>query len=822
MTPEQWQRVRDVLAEALERKPEDRPTFLDGACSVDPSLRQEVERLLASSDKARSGFLQSSTFRVGLTPGAHLGDYEVQGLLGSGGMGEVYRARDHRLGREVAIKVLPAVLSHDPDRLRRFEQEARAAAALNHPNILGVYQLGTYDGAPYLVSELLEGRTLRELLLRGAVPLRKVIDNGVQIARGLAAAHEKGITHRDLKPENLFVTKDGRVKILDFGLAKLTQRPAMSDHDVPTLSAQTEPGVVMGTAGYMAPEQVQGSAADHRTDIFAFGTILYEMLTGKRAFHKPTPAETMAAILNEEPASISQFVRTIPPALQRIVQRCLEKNPEERFQTASDLAFALAALSDSGATRSELPEEKTGLPWSLIFGSAMALAVIAIVLAFSPETASRWRERLQWRSAGNKGEVHSLAVLPLQNLSGDPAQEYFADGMTEQLTADLGQISALRVISRTSAMHYKNTNKTVPEIARELNVDAVVEGAVERAGDQIRITAQLIEASTDRHLWARSYDRDLRGVLFLQGDVAQAIASEIKINLTPQEQEHLTTARQVNPQAHELYLRGLFDLRKGTPEAIDEAIKEFQQAITTDRNEALAYAGLGNAYYDQSTILKAPLEVMPKAKAAAVRAIELDDSLAEAHASLGYVKLLFDWDWPGAEHEFRRALELNPNLPRAHLGYALYLLTTGHPDEASEEFNRADAIDPFTGQSHMDRAWLLFNASRFEEAVQAATRAGDDRVVALSSAELGRSEQAITAADRAVTKTKNPLWLAQIASAYALAGSKDKARGMLITIEAQARERYICGFNVACLYASLGDHEQAFTWLEKAYRDRSD
>jgi predicted Ser/Thr protein kinase len=412
MTPEQWQRVRDVLAEALERKPEDRPAFLDGACPADPSLRQEVERLLASSDQARSGFLQSSTFRVGLTPGAQLGDYEVQELLGSGGMGEVYRARDNRLGREVAIKVLPAVLSHDPDRLRRFEQEARAAAALNHPNILGVYQLGTYDGAPYLVSELLEGRTLREWLLRGAVPVRKVIDYGVQIARGLAAAHEKGITHRDLKPENLFVTKDARVKILDFGLAKLTQRPALSDHDAPTLSAQTEPGVVMGTAGYMAPEQVRGSAADHRTDIFAFGTILYEMLTGKRAFHKPTSAETMAAILNEEPASISQTVRAIPPALQRMVQRCLEKNPEERFQTASDLAFALEALSDSGATRSELPGEKTGLPWSWIFASAMALAVLAIVLAFSAETASRWRERLQWRSAGNKGRFIRWQCYP--------------------------------------------------------------------------------------------------------------------------------------------------------------------------------------------------------------------------------------------------------------------------------------------------------------------------------------------------------------------------------------------------------------------------
>jgi eukaryotic-like serine/threonine-protein kinase len=349
MKPEQWKQAREVLADALELKPKDRSAFLDRACSSDHALRQEVERLLSSSDEARSWFLQTSALHVTLTPGTKLGDYEVKGLLGSGGMGEVYRALDTRLGREVAIKVLPGCLSKDPDRLRRFEQEARAAASLNHPSILAVHQFGTYEGAPYLVSELLEGSTLRDLLLRGRIPVRKVIDHGVQIARGLAAAHEKGITHRDLKPENLFVTKDGRVKILDFGLAKLTQARTSSDHSASTVSAETEPGMVMGTVGYMAPEQVRAEAADHRADIFAFGAILYEMLTGKRAFQKQTSAETMSAILNEEPAGISQIVPSLPPALHRVVHRCLEKNPEQRFQSASDLAFALEALSDSGS-----------------------------------------------------------------------------------------------------------------------------------------------------------------------------------------------------------------------------------------------------------------------------------------------------------------------------------------------------------------------------------------------------------------------------------------------------------------------------------------
>src|SRR5215469_6967802 len=325
MTPEQRQRVREVLAEALTLRPEDRPTFLNRACASDHFLRREVETLLCAADEVRSNFLQSSQPQVALPLGAKVGEYEIQRIVGSGGMGEVYQARDGRLGRDVAIKVLPALRSRDPERLRRFEQEARAAAALNHPNILAVFQMGMHSGAPYIVSELLEGGTLREQLARGPISLRKAIDCGAQIARGLAAAHEKGIAHRDLKPENLFLTRDGRVKILDFGLAKLTQPQASSESNAPTMERATNPGVVMGTAGYMAPEQVRGQVADHRADIFALGAILYEMLCGTRAFQRPTSAETMTAILKEEPPSISQAVASAPPALQRVVHRCLEK-----------------------------------------------------------------------------------------------------------------------------------------------------------------------------------------------------------------------------------------------------------------------------------------------------------------------------------------------------------------------------------------------------------------------------------------------------------------------------------------------------------------
>jgi len=381
MTPERWQQIRDVLAKALELAPDERSAFLNRACSSDRSLRREVETLLASSDDVRSSFLQSSAPRVTLTAGTKLGEYEVKSLVGAGGMGEVYRARDSRLGRDVAIKVLPSCLSADSDRLRRFEQEARAAAALNHPNILAVHQMGTYEGAPYLVSELLEGETLREQIKRGRLSVRKVIDYGVQIARGLAAAHEKGIVHRDLKPENLFVTKDGRVKILDFGLAKLTQPQSGSEHDAATLTEGTEAGVVMGTVGYMSPEQVRGQATDHRADIFAFGAVLYEMLAGKRAFQKPTSPETMTAILNEDPPGISQITANVPPALQRVVHRCLEKNPEQRFQSASDLAFALDALSETSSAAAASPEKsarRVSRVWPV--AAVVAAAVVGVLL----------------------------------------------------------------------------------------------------------------------------------------------------------------------------------------------------------------------------------------------------------------------------------------------------------------------------------------------------------------------------------------------------------------------------------------------------------
>lgn len=457
-------------------------------------------------------------------------------------------------------------------------------------------------------------------------------------------------------------------------------------------------------------------------------------------------------------------------------------------------------------------------------GVVLLLAVSGIYLA---------RKRIRSRATPPAGKT-MFAVLPFENLSGDPQQEYFSDGLTEEMISRLGQLEPQRlgVIARTSSIQYKGTKKRIDQIGKELGVDYILEGTVRHEGERVRVSAQLIQVKDQTHLWAHSYEGELRDILSLQGEVAQAIANEVEIKLTPEQQAQLAAAAPVNAAAHEAYLRGLFELHGMTAqpteaqrsEALENAIRYFQQAVTYDPKNALAYSGLADAYYDLSTAYRAPLEVMPKAKAAAVQAIALDDSLAEAHASLGYVALSFDWDWGLAAREFSRALELNSSLPRAHAGYAEYLLMIDRQgDKAMAELRRAYAVDPLLPLSHGDFAWFLFLSRRYTESIEAAQRVGhDDHVLALSYAELGESEKALAAADRAVKSTQNPVTLSKVAAAYALAGRKDEARAMLPGIENKARERYVCGFNVAGVYSVLGDKEQAFAWLAKAHRDRSD
>jgi TolB-like protein/Tfp pilus assembly protein PilF len=759
-----------------------------------------------------------------LSAGSRLGPHEIVAPLGAGGMGEVYRAKDSRLGREVAIKVLPTAFAADPERLRRFELEARSASALNHPNIVTVHDVGEHEGTPYVVLELLEGQTLRERLAAGALGARKAAEYAVQIAHGLAAAHEKGIVHRDLKPDNVFITRDGRVKILDFGLAKTGhETTGASATNAPT-EVGTEPGVVMGTVGYMSPEQVRGQPADQRSDLFAFGAMLYEMLTGKRAFAGDSAVETMNAILNAEPPEPSRSQAEVTPALDRIVRRCLEKSPAERFQSARDLAFALGEAS-SVASASAVRPPAAGRKRRL--GLTLLAALLLLLAALFAANIGGLRDR--FRSGSSTGRIRSLAVLPLENFSRDPEQEYFADGMTEELITNLAQIGSLHVISRMSAMHYKGSKKPLPQIARELKVDAVLEGSVGRAGNRVRITAQLIDAATDRHLWAKSYERDLKDVLSLQSEVAQAVAREVRAAVTPEERARLERARPVDPEVHELYLQGRQHLGMAIEKELHSAIALFERGLAKDPKDARCWAGLADAWANLSDFYLPPMVAMPKAKEAAEKALQLDDSLSEAHTSLGFVYTIYEWNWAEAEKELRRALQLNPGYAPAHDWYGWLLAALGQPADSLRESRLARELDPLSPMIQTDAGWGAMVSRQPDEAIGPLKRAIElepaygmaHATLAIVYAQKGLRSEALAEARTAQEVDHSPLVLAMAGGAIAAAGDFAGARKVLEQVKEITKTRYVCPYEVGVIYAHLGEKNEAFRSLEKAFEVRS-
>ena len=590
---------------------------------------------------------------MGLTRGMQLGRYEIVAPLGKGGMGEVYRARDTQLGREVAVKVLPEHLAQDPSARKRFERESRAVAALSHQNILEIHDSGTHGDTAYAVMELLEGETLRERLKGVSIPSRKALEIAVAVADGLAAAHTKGVVHRDLKPENIFLLKDGRVKILDFGLARWTAVSQEEVTEAPTRSQVTQFGSVMGTVPYMSPEQVRGESLDGRSDIFSLGSILYEMLSGKRPFSGNTTNEITASILKDDPVKLHDS----SPQLQRIIERCLEKNPDYRFHSAHDLAFALRdILNASGMPASPVGRGRR-LNSPAVWIVVIALILIALAAAWKmiglPQKKPRELSLLK---------VESLAVLPLKNLSGDDKQEFFADGMTEELTAKLARIASIRVISRTSVMEYKNAQKPLPQIAKELDVDAIVEGSVMYAGNRVRITAQLIHGATDRHLWAESYERDLQDILSLQNEVASAIAREIEVKVAPEESAQLSSASKVNPEAYQAYLRGLnYSEGEVIQKNVQLAVEMFQKAVELDPNFAPGYAQLSRAQVFLYFTFDRTAQRLAKSKEALDRAFELQPGFAEGHLALGYYYYWGFRDYDRALGEWMIAEKTLPN-----------------------------------------------------------------------------------------------------------------------------------------------------------------
>jgi non-specific serine/threonine protein kinase len=720
-----------------------------------------------------------------LPSGTRLGPYEVLAPIGAGGMGEVYRAHDPRLGRDVAIKVLPRVFAEDADRLRRFEQEARAAGALNHPNILAVFDIGSHEGSPFLVMELLSGQNLAERLRAGALPVESALDLAMQVAQGLAAAHQQGIVHRDLKPANLFITTGERVKILDFGLAKqLPSAATESQTELPTqdIAAGTEAGVLLGTVGYMSPEQARGEPTDTRSDIFSLGCVLYEMLTGEPPFKRNSVVETLSAILRDDPAALVATRGTVSPSLDRIVKRCLEKRPEDRFPSAPDLALALNAAAGS---------LRTGQP---------------VVEA----------------------PAKSIVVLPFENLSSDPENAYFADGLTEELIADLSKVRALRVISRTSAMHYRGTTKPLPAIARELNVRYVLEGSVRRAGNNLRITAQLIEAATDGHVWAEKYTGTVDDAFDIQEKVSRAIVEALKVELTPQESRRLADRPIENAHALECYLKARREIWRFDAPSLDRAMEHLEEGLRVEPDNPLLLAGVGYVHIQRVNIGVGQEESLEKAEAFASRAIYLAPELPQGHLVLGLTAIFRVMTKAAIEH-FRHALAAEPNNPDALRWLGMFCAYLGKSHEALALSERAIAIDPMAPRMFIPLAYCHWLDGRFEAALAVLEHAGsinpDDPSTKLVRASgvpllfyLGRDDEAIALVE-SVAKDEKPTIFSRLAVLwrYAFSGDRQKVLSLMTPELVQICQRdYQYSCDLACVYAKLGDADSALNWLLNA------
>ncbi len=715
---------------------------------------------------------------MALPSGFRLGRYEILAPLGSGGMGEVYRARDARLEREVAVKVLPEAVAEDPESLVRFEREARAVAALPHPNIVAIHDLGHEAGVRFAVLELLEGETLRQKLAGGPLPWRRALEIAVPVAEALAAAHARGIVHRDLKPENLFLTSDGRAKILDFGLARHFSPELSDDTSAATEGPMTRPGIVMGTLSYLSPEQARGESVDGRSDLFALGSVLHEMLTGRRAFSAPTASDTLVAILRDDPPPPSRLGVNLPPELWDVVRRCLEKSVERRFQSASDLAFALASLSRADSR-----------------GSAAAPAV---------------------------SQTASVAVLPFLNLSADRENEYFSDGMTEELINALAQVPGLRVAARTSSFAFKEKREDVRAIGERLGVRSVLEGSVRRAGERLRVTAQLVDATDGYQVWSENYDRDAKDVLAVQEEIARSIAGRLRAKLGLAAPDALGKRGTNDPEAYNLYLKGRYFWNRRSVEACQKAIGYFQDAIARDPGYALAWAGLADSYINRSK------DEMALSREAAERAVALDETLAEGHAALARAVVYHDWDWRTAEREFRRAIELNPGYPETYHAYSHYLVPAGRVEESMAASRRALDLDPLSVSMVAHVGWHYVFTGRFEESI-AYSRAAIDMDPSFFAArlhlgialeQLTRFDEAIEELGKAGEISESSEAAGGLGHAYAVAGRPAEARQVLVAMDERARTRFVSPYDRAVVLAGLEERETALEALERAAEHR--
>jgi serine/threonine-protein kinase len=832
--------IEALFHQALGYAPEARAAYLKDTCAGDEELRREVEALLAYENTAddfierpaleiaarkfsEESLAEAETTNIQLLTPAQIGPYKLQAPLGKGGMGEVHLALDTRLGRKVALKLLPAEFTQDRERVQRFTLEARAASALNHQNIITIYEIGQTDDAHYIATEYVEGETLRTHL-KDAPQKRlapaEAVELAIQLATGLAAAHEAGIIHRDIKPENVMLRRDGLVKVLDFGLAKLTEQQISEVVEEAATDAQvkTRSGVVLGTASYMSPEQARGLEVDARSDLFSLGAVFYEMVAGHAPFRGATLTDILLAVIDKEPPPLT----AVPAELQRIIGKALRKERAERYQTSQELLADLKAWQQgqsssraSLATRLLPIGRPLGKPRLAVLGIVLLLlAAITIYYGFFSNPA-----------------IDSLAVLPFVNVDGNPDAEYLSDGITDGLINSLSRLPKLKVMSRGSVLRYKNKEMDAQVAGQALGVRAVLTGKVTRRGDDLLISVALVNVSDNRHLWGEQYSYKLSNLLGVQPDLARDVSQQLRLRISSAEQQQLAKRGSDNPEAYELYLKGRYALNTFLRNKQNSGLEYFHQAIAKDPRFALAHAGMAEAHAliaSMGTTFKIPpREAYPLAKAAAFKAIELDDTLAEAHSSLGLIAFKYDWDWAGAEREFKRAIALKPNFVTAQHAYSHLLISQGRFDESLSVSLRALALDPLDIPMNFHLGHHYWNAGQLDQAsaqlektvTMNPSQPNTHGILGMVYAQQGRYREAVAELHKSFEFGDKDI-RGLLGYVYAISGQRGEAQKILGELQEEAKSTVVSACDIARIYAGLGEKEQAFSWLEKAITER--
>jgi len=831
MTPAQLERIEEIFYAALDQEPDQINAFLETACEGDELLRRKVEALLTSRQRVGS-FIETSAAGIAtkiiqngqadLLVGQTIGHYKLSECIGTGGMGEVYLATDVTAGRKAALKLLPVRFTGDAERLKRFQREARAVVGLNHPNILTVYEIGEHHSTHYIASELIEGETLRQRLTRGRIEVGEAVDVAIQVASALAAAHEAGIVHRDIKPENIMLRRDGYVKVLDFGIAKLAESAfakAAADGAGSMTLAETNLGSILGTARYMSPEQACGGHVDKSTDIWNLGVVLYEMVTGHAPFTGDTPGDAMSSILEKEPPPLTRYIKHTPAGLQQIISKTLRKNRGQRYHSAHELLEALKDLRHKLEFGAELERATAAPSWLRWTRSPTALVLVLLMSALALALPFYWHRNLTTSLPPEK----SIAVLPFVDLSEAKDQEYFCDGISEEILNGLAKVDGLRVVGRTSSFSFKGKNANASEVGKKLNVENVLEGTLQREGNRVRITAKLINTRNGFHLWSETYERELQGVFALHDEITRAIVNALKVKLAVS----LPVHEQRNTEAYELYLQGLFFSNKSSEADLRRGLNFFQGALEKDPTFSRAWTGIAKVWYFLADVYVRPLEAYPASREAALKAIALDEKDAEAHCYLSQAKRVLDWDLEGEDAELKRALQLDPNSAPAHFFLSLRPLFRGELQEGLRfvlDAKKLDPVSPIT--SYVATAAYLAN-DLIDDAINEGQRTLQldpnyfylDSNLAAAYREKGNFAEAIALYTKSQDATHLPS--SGLAITYTRMGRQTEARNILTQLLQAREKRYVSAPVIAAVYVAFSDKEEAFRWLERAFAEHS-